>query len=49
MLFSRTLKTLYKKIFVINIFIDYKNLLYFTTTKILNKQQTRWFEKLKKI
>src|SRR5439155_12623528 len=28
------------------VFIDYKNLEYFTTTKVLNKRQARWAEEL---
>ena len=34
----------------LDIYTDYKNFIYFTTTKILNKQQIRWaeiFEKYK--
>ena len=31
-----------------NIYINYKNLVYFITTKILNKRQVRWAEIFKK-
>jgi RNase H-like domain found in reverse transcriptase len=30
----------------IEVYIDYKNLLYFTTTKVLNRRQIRWSETL---
>ena len=36
-----------KGAFEITIYINYKNLLMFTTTKILNKRQIRWFKLLK--
>ena len=38
MFFSRALKIFYKKIFAVDIFTNYKNLLYFIIIKILNRQ-----------
>ena len=32
----------------LDIYIDYKNLVYFTIIKILNKRQVRWAEMLEK-